>query len=149
MHNKKPAGQQQSLEGPKGPWDRALVHLRNALTAAVCFAILAWFDVFRVMWYSQRVLHPALYISYVAHAAMAVCGLYLSWVVSPRDPLWEQTQQPLIRKAAAAFAVGTLTWMVGVWPVYHLWTIPLSICFLFGSVSLLMLMPSSPKAKLD
>lgn len=130
-------------------WKSFLVDAaRNVATSAICGYILFIADVFGVMQRSRRLIEPALYLSYVGYAVFFGIWAYIMLFVQRRNPNWENTHMHLIYVATGAVSLGGLMWVIALWPVFHIWTIPLGLVGLFLFLSLLALLPAS-KRKAD
>lgn len=138
-YNQPPAQQDES-------WKSFLVdYARNIATSVICGYILFIADVFGVMMRSRRILTPALYASYVAYSVFFAIWCYIILFVQRKNPNWENTHMHLIYVATGAVSVGGLMWVIALWPVFHIWTIPLGLVGLFLFLSLLALLPASKK----
>eukprot|EP00744_Colponema_vietnamica_P015193 GILI01021303.1.p1 GENE.GILI01021303.1~~GILI01021303.1.p1 ORF type:complete len:150 (+),score=6.20 GILI01021303.1:62-511(+) len=122
---------------------------KNLATLMITGYILLVSDVFGVMFGSRKIFRNVLYAGLTCHALCFTIGLYLTLIVSRYDPDWENTHMRFIYAATASVVVGSLLWIFAVWPVFHLWTIPLSIVFLFFTFSLVSLLPGKKKRKAE
>jgi hypothetical protein len=117
----------------------------NIVTMIVCSYVLYLADVIGVMQRSKRVYSSFLNISYAAYAVFFVIWVYLAGIVSRKNPNWENTHMNFIYVATAAVSIGGFTWIVAMWPVFHVWTIPLGLVALFLFLSALSLLPTSKR----
>ena len=90
---------------------------------------------------SKKLNNVFLYLSYAGYMAFAALWAYTSLWLSRKHPNWEQTHTPIIYVATATSVFAGCCWVVAVWPVFHLWTIPLGFVGLFGFLSLVNLIP--------
>lgn len=138
---------EQDLENDS--WSRVIFrYIKNAVTFAITLYILVLADVFGAMTKSQRVLTNVLYASYVCYSVFGVIGVYLTLFVGRKNPNWENTHMNYIYVASGAVALGGVLWTVAMWPVFHMWTIPLGLAAMFCVLSLLTFLPGG-KAKAD
>lgn len=117
--------------------------IKSLVTLAITGYILHTADVVGVMRRSKKIYHSVMYLSLVAHAVFALIGLYLTFVVSRKNPNWEETHMKFIYWATGAVVTGSVLWIIALWPVFHFWMIPLGVCALFFAVSLLDFAPSA------
>ena len=95
------------------------------------FAIY-YFDAINVMLYSKRIYRWVLYASLSLHFCGFCLGVLMTWVTMRDDPdLKTEAGQRQVHWATGFFAGGSVLWIIAVWPVFHFWTLPLSVCFLF------------------
>lgn len=138
--NVRGSGQQrQVLDDSDAPLGiRALKLVKNLLTIVVCSYIVYIADVYGVMARSRLILRGVLYASYACYALFGAIWFFLTFVVGGD---WERTHMQYIYVATAAVSVGGVLWTIALWPVFHIWTIPLGIAILFAFLSLLTLIP--------
>ena len=117
----------------------------NIFTIAVCGYILHVADVVGVMQRSKKVYSSLLVVSYASYSIFFLIWVYLAAIVQRTNPNWENTHMNFIYVATAAVSIGGLTWTVALWPVFHIWTVPLGIAGLFLFLSLLSLLPATKK----
>ena len=117
----------------------------NVFTIVLCGYILYLADVVGVMQRSKRVYTTMLHLSYASYAVFFLIWMYLAVIVQRKNPNWENTHMNYIYVATGAVSIGGLTWTIALWPVFHIWTIPLGIAGLFLFLSLLSLLPASKK----
>mmetsp|Transcript_32095 Transcript_32095/g.37036 ORF Transcript_32095/g.37036 Transcript_32095/m.37036 type:complete len:148 (+) Transcript_32095:64-507(+) len=125
--------------------DTILEYGKNVATIAVCSYILIAADVAGVMIRSKKIYRNVLYASGAAYAIFFGIWFFLTVIVSRTNPNWEQTHMQFIYVATGAVSVGAVLWVVAVWPVFHIWTIPLGLVILFLFLSLLALLPAKKK----
>lgn len=131
------------------PAEKVFRLVKDLIILLVTGGMIYGFNVFDVMINSKRIFRWLLYTSVACHLVGLALALYMTWVVAKTDPDFENCD-PLIKKTTAAFAVGTVLWMIAVWPVFHFWTIPLGICFLFFTVTFVSLFSvERPRRKID
>jgi hypothetical protein len=94
---------------------------------------------------SRKIFRNVLYMSGAAYAVFFVIWFYLAVIVGRKNPHWEQTHMHFIYVATGSVTVGGVLWIAAVWPVFHIWTIPLGLAALFLFLSLLALLPASKK----
>jgi hypothetical protein len=119
--------------------------LWNLATIAACAFVLYLADVVGVMRYSQRIYTSLLHLSYCAYGLFFLIWIYLAGIVSWKNPNWENTHMQYIYVATAAVSVGGVTWTIALWPVFHIWTIPLGLVALFMFLSAVSLLPASKR----
>lgn len=136
---------------PGTAMDKVLDKLKPLAQAVVTGFILNRADVFRVMRSSMKINHTFLYVSYAFFLVTTVVGIYLTYFVSGYRSIetWQtgDSHQRLIEIATLSVVVGSICWNIALWPVFHIWTLPLGICFMFFVVSLVVLLPNAPKKK--
>jgi hypothetical protein len=115
--------------------------IKALITLLVSGWLLYVFDVVGVMWKSKKLYHSFLYLSVLCFAIFVAIGLYVTFVLSRSNPTWENTHMHLIYYATGSAVIGSVTWTIAVWPVFHFWTFPLGIAGLFFCVSFIDFMP--------
>jgi hypothetical protein len=127
-----------------------LSYLRAFAIVAACLKVLQWFDVHTVMLRSNRIYRNVLYASFACYGVFIAIGLYLTWVVARRDPEWDTDDHNsrLIEVASVFMVLGGIVWIAAMWPVFHIWTLPLGLVCLMLCVTGITLMPAfGPKKK--
>lgn len=141
-----PRSYNEPAAGQEETWQSVVMdYSRNIATTVVCSYILFIADVYGVMTRSRRIFHNVLYVSYGAYAVFFAIWFYIILFVQRKNPNWENTHMQLIYVATMAVSVGGLMWVVALWPVFHIWTIPLGLVGLFLFLSVLALFPASKK----
>jgi archaellum biogenesis protein FlaJ (TadC family) len=141
-------GAQADLRAPRpasgGPSVAAVV--KNLVAFVVSVLIWKEAHVVEVMWYSSRVLRGVLNVALLCHAVLFLVGLYLTWIVGAADPNWSKDEQynKHIHVATIAMLIGSLLWTVAMWPVFHMWTIPLGVLGAVAGVTFLTLISLIP-----
>lgn len=123
----------------KRTWGRLL---KTFLTMVFCFYVAYLFDVHTVMLYSKRVVQTALYLAYGLWAVFVGIGVYLTWIVGSYNSNWEDTHYAFIKAASLSVVLGMVCWTIAVWPVFHIWTLPLGFVILVGLLSALAFLPA-------
>ena len=123
--------------------------VKPAVSMAVSGYVLHVADVPRVMLYSRKLNDTFLYASYALFGVFACLGIWLTWVVGRTDETWKtgDSHQRQIEVAAVSVTLGSVCWMIGVWPVFHLWVFPLSFVCLVFFLNVAVLLPNAPKTK--
>lgn len=134
-----------ALEAGESWKDTLLEYAKNVVTIVVCTYIILMADVVGVMMRSKKIFRSVLYASGLAYAVFFGIWFFLTVIVSRKNPNWEQTHMTYIYVATGAVSVGAVLWIIAVWPVFHIWTIPLGLVMLFLFLSLLALLPAKKK----
>ena len=134
---------------PTSAMDKILDKLKVVAQVVVTGFILQKADVFRVMWTSLKINHSFLYVSYALFLITTVIGIYLTYIVSGYRNIetWQtgDSHQRLIEIATLSIVVGSVCWNIALWPVFHIWTLPLGFVFMFFIISIVVLLPNAPK----
>nr|CCC93896.1 conserved hypothetical protein [Trypanosoma congolense IL3000] len=130
------------LENNPSPPRNAVFYLGKICTVVICFYVLKVAKVFEVMIRSRNTFQTALWASYVSYLVFALLWFYISCFVRPRHPNWTETHKNLLHTAAAALCAGGFFWTVALWPVFHIWTIPLGLVSLVLFLNVMALIPS-------
>lgn len=117
--------------------------LMNGITVIVCVYILFLADVVGVMARSKKIYRPVLYTSFGFYAVFFAIWFYLAAIVSRWNPKWENTHMNYIFVATGSVTVAGVLWVVALWPVFHIWTLPLGFVGLWLFLSLLSFLPGS------
>ena len=122
-----------------GPSMKAL--LKNTIALAVCAFILREAQVIQVMIASKKIHRELMYVSLAFHSVMLFVGLYLTWVVAWSEPNWSKNDKynPHIHVATICMLIGSVLWTIALFPVFHMWTIPLGVLGVIAIVCLLTL----------
>ena len=120
---------------------------KNIATMLVTGYVLLASDVLAVMYGSRKIYRNLMYASLACHSVLALIGLYLTFVVARYEPNWETTHMRFIYVATGSVVLGSLLWTIAVWPVFHVWTIPIGLAFLFFIFSAISLVPGKKKTK--
>ena len=123
--------------------------IRSIVTLLVTGFILQKADVLGVMLRSRKLNHSFLYVSYFLYGIFFVLQIYVQFVLSPRNPRWDETNLELVYTATGAVVGGGLCWTIGVWPVFHFWTFPLGLAAIFFGLSVLDFIPGNRRRKDD
>jgi hypothetical protein len=122
---------------------------KDIIVLFITGGLIYGFDVLDVMFNSKRVFRWVLYAAFACHGVGVALATYMTWVVAKTDPDFENCDA-MIKKTTASFAIGTILWMIAMWPVFHFWTILLGICFLFFAVTLVSIFSiERPRKKID
>lgn len=127
-------------------WKECILDLaKNIATLALCGYIIYLFDVVNVMRFNKRIFGTILNLSYAAYGVFFAVWFYILLFVQRKNPNWEHTHMNFIYVATVAVTIGGVLWVIALWPVYHIWTIPLGLCGLFFFLSAIALLPSTKK----
>lgn len=109
-------------------------------------SLVYFFDVINVQLYSQRIMRSVLYAAYACFAVMFGVGMYMTWFVGRHNKDWDKDPkyERQIQASTLAMVVGCVLWVVAMWPVFHLWTIPLGVLCTISFITAMTFMPSGP-----
>ncbi|EAN98507.1 hypothetical protein C3747_91g308c [Trypanosoma cruzi] len=107
-----------------------------ALSCVVKFSRLV-----EVMLRSRKIIQPAMWVSYLCYVVFFALWIYTSCFVQPRHPNWSETHKYLIYSATCAVTAGGVLWTIAVWPVFHIWTIPLGMVVLVLFLEVVAIIP--------
>ena len=110
-----------------------------------CGFLLHKFDVFEVMMHSNKVWTTPLYMCYLCWAAFTAIGLYMTFIVARTNPNYDESHKRHIYVATGTMVAGSVLWIIGMWPVFHIWTFLLGLAILFACVRLVTFIPSKKK----
>ena len=118
-------------------------------TVALTGYILHQADLLRVLLYSLKLNTTFLYASYLLYSIFFGIGVYLTWVVGRVDDTWKtgDSHQRLVEAATLSVVLASVLWMVGIWPVFHMWVFPLFFVCLVFTLNFALLLPNAPKPK--
>lgn len=128
--------------------ERVMWHLENLVIISVCGFLLYQFDVINVMLYSKRIYRWLLYAALASHGFGFAHMTYSVWFTMPNDiEMKSERGQREVMTMTASFALGTVLWIIAVWPVFHFWTLLLAVAFLFFIVPLMGMFPGRRSTK--
>ncbi|EAN78188.1 uncharacterized protein TEOVI_000841800 [Trypanosoma equiperdum] len=131
------------LTNTKPPPPRnAAFYITKLCTIAVCVYVLKMAKLAEVMLRSRKIIQPVMLLSYASFAIFVALWFYTGLVVKPKHPNWSETHKGLLHTAAGAWCAGGFLWAVAVWPVFHIWTIPLGLVSLVLFLNLVAIIPS-------
>ena len=110
-----------------------------------CGVLLQTFDVLDVMLHSQKVWTLPLRMSYACWGVFTLIGLYMTFVVARTNPNYDESHKRHIHVATGTMVAGSILWIIGMWPVFHIWTFVLGLAILFACVRLVTFIPSKTK----
>ncbi|RNF15999.1 uncharacterized protein Tco025E_05306 [Trypanosoma conorhini] len=125
---------------PQSPrnWSYCVTKL---LTILVLSCVVKVSRLVEVMLRSRNIINPVMRICYLCYAVFFALWIYTAFFVQPRHPNWSETHKFLLYSATGAAAAGGVLWNIAVWPVYHIWTIPLGIVVLVLFLDVVALIP--------
>ncbi|RNF05802.1 hypothetical protein TraAM80_04335 [Trypanosoma rangeli] len=94
-----------------------------------------------VMLRSRNIIQHVMWISYLCYAVFFALWIYTALFVQPRHPNWSETHKCLLHSATGAATAGGVLWNIAMWPVYHIWTIPLGIVVLVLFLDIVEVIP--------
>eukprot|EP01063_Lacrimia_lanifica_P024321 TRINITY_DN3224_c0_g1_i1.p1 TRINITY_DN3224_c0_g1~~TRINITY_DN3224_c0_g1_i1.p1 ORF type:complete len:196 (+),score=84.65 TRINITY_DN3224_c0_g1_i1:60-590(+) len=122
----------------------------SALWLAGCGAVVMKSDVVGVLLYSRALWTLPLYLSYVFEAVVLFGGVWLTYRVHPDE--FNTVHIDFLPKRPKAIPFITFFWVLGsflfalgVWPVYHVMTLPLMFALFMGFVHALNFLPTRKK----
>ncbi|KAG8347743.1 hypothetical protein TRVL_01429 [Trypanosoma vivax] len=117
-------------------------YVKNLGFALVSGTIVKSSRLVEVMLRSKKVFKTALWLSYAFYAVFIVLWFYTAFFVQPRNPNWSETHKRLLQGITAIVCAAGLFWAIAVWPVYHLWTLPLGLVTVIFFLSVMSIIPS-------
>lgn len=103
--------------------------VRNFVAFVICAFIWRSAFVVEVMLTSERVNRPVLNLSLACYALLFAVLMYFTWYIPYVDPAWSDNEKynKHIQFATLTMVIGGTLWTVAMWPVFHIWTLPLGI----------------------
>ncbi|KEG07783.1 hypothetical protein DQ04_08841030 [Trypanosoma grayi] len=132
---------------PPKPRDKNF-YATKLLRVFVCGSLVKSSRLVEVMLRSRNIIQPIMWASYFFYAVFFAMWIYTAFLVQPRHPNWNETHKHLLYGAIGVVTAAGFLWIIAVWPVYHVWTIPLGVVVMVMFLDLVVLFPSrSRKAK--
>ncbi|ORC85548.1 uncharacterized protein TM35_000341600 [Trypanosoma theileri] len=123
-------------------------YVTKVVTIIICSILVMYSRLIEVMFRSRNIIQSVMWISYFCYAMFFSIWFYTAFFVQPKHPNWGETHKHIVHTATAAVSLGGLLWTIAVWPVYHIWTLPLGFVVLTLFLDIVALIPSfSRKSK--
>eukprot|EP00796_Vickermania_ingenoplastis_P006640 gene6640-4759_t len=126
------------------PMSNFVTNVRKVAIASICFLVLYAAEVFPVM-VSTRVHRPFLILSAALFAIFAAMGAYSAVRLSKRNLRWFEEHERFLYAATGIALLGGLAWIIGMWPVYHFFSLPLWLVVVVMVVNINGISFKSPK----
>ncbi|KAH9578207.1 hypothetical protein LSM04_008038 [Trypanosoma melophagium] len=110
-----------------------------------CSFVVMYSRLIEVLLRSRNTIQPVMWFSYFFYGVFFSIWFYTAFFVQPKHPNWGETHKHLVYTATAAVSTGGLLWTIAIWPVYHIWTIPLGMVVLSLFLDIVALIPSFSK----
>lgn len=114
---------------------------KKVIIAVVCSLVVYQTGLVPNMLSSEKTWKWALYPAYALYVVFCVMWVYTSTYLQRKDLRWFQSHETFLKTATAIVTLASVLWMVGLFPVYHLWIVPLFFAVITLVANVVGLMP--------
>lgn len=94
-------------------------------TSVICSALLYFSGAVPKMFTSAKTNSLFLYVSFALFVIFIAMSLYTSVSLQRRDTRWFESHERFLYVATGTVVIGSICWLIGMWPETGIWTVPL------------------------